>query len=78
LKSRKTAEAMDKASAKELLLNFADMEVAHERIFADLRKDWSEKDNTTTTFDPDGEIAPNLCKLTDIRVSLVRKSTRHH
>lgn len=71
--SRKAAEAVEEASAKELLLNFADVEVAHERMFAELRKELSEKDKTTTTFDPGDEIALNLCKLADIRVFFGKK-----
>ena len=65
---RKAAETVDEASAKELLLNFAEMEVAHERMFAELKKDLSEKDKTTTTFDPEGEAALYLRALADTRV----------
>ena len=38
---RKAAESVEDASGKELLLNFADMEVAHEKVFAELKKDLS-------------------------------------
>ncbi|NNL41706.1 MAG: ferritin family protein, partial [Desulfobacterales bacterium] len=65
---RKAAASVDDASGKELLLNFAEMEVAHERMFAELKKDLSEKDKSTTTFDPEGEAALYLRALADTRV----------
>ena len=65
---RKAAQSVDDPSGKELLLNFADMEVAHEKVFAELKKDLSESDKTATTFDPEGEAALYLRALADTRV----------
>ena len=65
---RQAAASVDDPSGKELLLNFADMEVAHEKVFAELSKDLSEQDKTTTTFDPEGETALYLRALADTRV----------
>ena len=65
---RKAAASVDDSSGKELLLNFADMEDAHEKVFAELRKDLSEQDKTATTFDPEGEAALYLRALADTRV----------
>ncbi|MBT8358955.1 MAG: rubrerythrin, partial [Deltaproteobacteria bacterium] len=70
---RKAAASVDDASGKELLLNFAEMEVAHERMFAELKKDLSEKDKSTTTFDPEGEAALYLRALADTRVFFEKK-----
>ncbi len=65
---RKAAQSVDDPSGKELLLNFAEMEVAHEKVFAELKKDLSESDKTATTFDPEGEAALYLRALADTRV----------
>ncbi len=65
---RKAAQSVDDPSGKELLLNFAEMEVAHEKVFAELKKDLSESDKTATTFDPEGEAAHYLRALADTRV----------
>ena len=70
---RKAAASVDDAAGKELLLNFAEMEVAHERVFAELKKELSEKEKTTTTFDPEGEAAIYLRALADTRVFLEKK-----
>jgi len=70
---RKAAESVDDPSGKELLLNFADMEDAHEKVFAELSKDLSEKDKTATTFDPEGEAALYLRALADTRVFFEKK-----
>ena len=54
---RKAAESIDDPAGKKLLLDFAAMEDEHEKTFAALRKDLSEKDKAATTFDPEGEAA---------------------
>ncbi|MBW1822757.1 MAG: ferritin family protein [Deltaproteobacteria bacterium] len=70
---RKAAESVDDSAGKELLLNFAEMEDAHEKIFAELRKDLSEKEKTATTFDPEGEAELYLRALADTRVFFEKK-----
>jgi len=70
---RKAAESIDDPAGKKLLLNFAAMEDEHEKTFAALRKDLSEKEKTTTTFDPDGEAALYLKALADTRVFFEKK-----
>jgi rubrerythrin len=70
---RKAAESIDDPAGKKLLLNFAAMEDEHEKIFAALRKDLSEKEKTATTFDPEGEAALYLRALADVRVFFEKK-----
>ena len=65
---RKAAESIDDPAGKKLLLDFAAMEDEHEKTFAALRKDLSEKDKAATTFDPEGEAALYLRALADVRV----------
>ena len=70
---RKAAESIDDPAGKKLLLNFAAMEDEHEKTFAALRKDLSEKEKTATTFDPEGEAALYLRALADTRVFFEKK-----
>ena len=70
---RKAAESIDDPAGKKLLLNFAAMEDEHEKTFAALRKDLSEKEKTATTFDPEGEAALYLRALADVRVFFEKK-----
>jgi len=70
---RKAAEKVDDPAGKKLLLGFAAMEDEHEKTFAALRKDLSEKDKTATTFDPEGEAALYLRALADARVFFEKK-----
>jgi len=70
---RKAADSVDDPAGKKLLLDFAAMEDEHEKTFAALRKDLSEKDKTATTFDPEGEAALYLRSLADARVFFEKK-----
>ena len=70
---RKAAESIDDPAGKKLLLDFAAMEDEHEKTFAALRKDLSEKDKAATTFDPEGEAALYLRALADVRVFFEKK-----
>ena len=70
---RKAADSVDETAEKKLLLDFAAMEDEHEKTFAALRKDLSEKDKTAMTFDPEGEAALYLRALADARVFFEKK-----
>ena len=70
---RKAAESIDDPAGKKLLLNFAAMEDEHEKTFAALRKDLSEKEKTAATFDPEGEATLYLRALADTRVFFEKK-----
>jgi len=65
---RTTAENIADPSAKELLLGLAAMEDEHEKTFASLRADLSEKEKAATVFDPEGESTLYLRALADTRI----------
>jgi rubrerythrin len=65
---RTAAENVADISAKELLIGLAVMEDEHEKTFASLRADLSEKEKAATVFDPEGESSHYLRALADTRV----------
>ncbi len=65
---RKASDAVDDAGAKELLTSLADWEIGHEKIFARMRKELSEQEKQTTTFDPYGEAALYIRAFSDGQV----------
>ena len=65
---RTAAENVADISAKELLIGLAVMEDEHEKTFASLRADLSEKEKAATVFDPEGESSHYLRALADPRV----------
>jgi rubrerythrin len=65
---RTAAEKVADSSAKEFLLELAGMEDEHEKTFALLRADLSQKEKTATVFDPKGESALYLRALADSEV----------
>ena len=65
---RTAAENVADPSAKELLLGLAAMEDEHEKTFASLRADLSEKEKAATVFDPEGESIHYLRALADTRI----------
>lgn len=65
---RTAAESVTDAQAKELLLGLAGMEDEHEKTFALLRTELTEKEKKTTFFDPEDEAALYLQALADTRV----------
>ena len=54
---RKAAEIFSDRDISRTLLEFADMEVEHEKTFADMRKQLSSKQRELITFDPENEVA---------------------
>ena len=65
---RTAAENVSEASGKELLLGLAAMEDEHEKTFAELRADLTDKEKSATVFDPEGESTLYLRALADTRV----------
>ena len=65
---RTAAEKTAEASAKELLLGLAAMEDEHEKTFAELKADLTDKEKSATVFDPEGESTLYLRALVDTRV----------
>ena len=70
---RKAAEGISDSKNKELLLELAQMEDQHEKIFASLRAQLSEDEKTSTVFDPEGEAVLYLRALADTRVFFEKK-----
>ena len=65
---RTAAEKVADSSAKEFLLELAGMEDEHEKTFALLRSQVSEKERAATVFDPENESVLYLRALADVRV----------
>lgn len=65
---RAAAEAVDEDDKKKLLLELAEMEVDHEKLFKEMRAELSGKEKASTVFDPEGESALYLRALVDTRV----------
>ena len=54
---RKAAKNISDQNVCQMLLDLADMEVAHEKTFADMRKQLSEGTRELMAFDPENEMA---------------------
>ncbi len=65
---RDAAEKVEDPDGKKLLLDLAAMEDDHEKTFAALRADISDKEKESTVFDPDADAALYLRALVDTRV----------
>lgn len=65
---RNAAGSVGEASAKEMLLDLAAMEDAHEKTFAQMRKSLKHSEKEKTVFDPSGESVLYLRALADTRV----------
>ena len=65
---RQAAADVSEEDAKTFLLDLAAMEDDHEKTFSTMRKTLSEKEKTTTVFDPNGEAAGYLKALADTRI----------
>lgn len=62
------AAAIDDEQSKEFLLELAEMEVGHEKTFAEMRSSLSAAETASTVFDPEGESVHYLRALADTRV----------
>ena len=67
------AESVSDDEAKSLLLEFADMEKEHEKIFSEMRKALTSNEKTSTVFDPQGDAMNYLRALADTRVFFDKK-----
>lgn len=65
---RAAADAVADDTKKKLLLELAEMEVDHEKLFKAMRAELSDKEKGATVFDPEGESALYLRALVDTRV----------
>ncbi len=62
------AAAIDDEQSKEFLLELAEMEVGHEKTFAEMRSTLGASETESTVFDPEGESVHYLRALADTRV----------
>lgn len=67
------AENVTDEEAKSLLLQFAEMEKEHEKIFSELRKSLFPAEKQQTVFDPQSEATQYLKALADTRVFFDKK-----
>ncbi len=65
---RQMSEEISNALVQKMLLDFAAMEEAHEKVFNLMRKDLSEHEKEATVFDPEGETALYLHAMADLHV----------
>ncbi len=65
---RTAAQGLSGSPNRDLLLDLADMEDKHEKMFASLRAELTEKEKAQTTFDHEGEAAQYLEVLAGTRV----------
>ncbi len=65
---RDAAEGVSGSPNRDLLLELADMEDEHEKIFASLRAQLSDSDKEQTIYDPENETGSYLKMLADMHV----------
>lgn len=65
---RDAAEGMPEGAEKKMLLDLADMEVQHEKVFTALHAELSGDEKEELIFDPEGMAAQYLKALADTRV----------
>ena len=61
---RKASGSFDE-DGKKMLLGLSEMEVEHEKLFSEMRKDYAENKNLPEPFDPNGEAALYLRAIAD-------------
>ncbi len=61
---RKVSGSFDEDS-KKMLLELSEMEVKHEKLFSNMRKDYADKKKLPESFDPNGEAALYLRAIAD-------------
>jgi rubrerythrin len=65
---RQMSENTKNMSIRQLFLDFAAMEEAHEKVLTSMRENLSKQEREPTIFDPEGETALYLQALADLRV----------
>lgn len=65
---REMSDKISNAPVQKMLLDFAGMEDAHEKIFMAMRKDLKGTEKGSTVFDPEGEAALYLHAMADVHV----------
>jgi rubrerythrin len=70
---KKAADTVSDPSAKQFLVELAQMEAEHEKTFLALKKDLADKEKKSTIFDPDGDAVEYLHALAGTRVFFEKK-----
>ena len=65
---RNMSEKISHEPTCKMLLEFAAMEVAHEKVFTAMKKELSDPEKGTTVFDPDEETVAYLHAMADLHV----------
>ena len=65
---RKAAENITDPDKRKFLINLAEMEDDHEKMFKSMRADLTRDEKVITTFDPEGEAEKYLRALADTRI----------
>ena len=65
---RKAAKSVTDSDKKEFLMNLAEMEDDHEKIFKSMRAGLTQDEKVITTFDPEGDAERYLRALADTRI----------
>ncbi len=65
---RKAAESVTNSDEKKFLINLAEMEDDHEKIFKSMRAELTQNEKVITTFDPEGDAERYLRALADTRI----------
>jgi len=65
---REMSDKIANAPVQKMLLDFAGMEEAHEKVFMAMRKGLTGTEKRSTVFDPEGETALYLHAMADIHV----------
>lgn len=63
---REMAKGISEGRVNQLLVNFASMEEAHEKVFISMRKSLSDRERENTVFDPDEETVQYLWAFADL------------
>ena len=65
---RTAADAVADAQSRQMLLELAEMEIDHEKTFAQMRSELTAPEKEATVFDPQGDAVGYLRALADTRV----------
>lgn len=65
---RKAAEDVEGDDIKQFLIELADMEVSHEKLFQEMKEQLTDKEKEDVVFDPNDDTAQYIQALADSRV----------
>lgn len=74
---RNAANSVEGAKEKSFLMDLADMEETHERIFEEMQKELAEKEKDSQVFDPMEESILYLKALADTRIFFKKETPKN-